>query len=396
VVLAAQAFFVSLHETVRVDARDVLGDGTRGQTEFEIMTNLLTLLRSSIAAFFDWWLRELAGLVPRRFRQRGRRERRGTVLLFGPQKSVVLERTVDGERALGSVDTHAPDHDRGLGDLLKQAKRRARPVTVRLSDELGLRKTLDLPLAAKDDLDQMLRFEMDRLTPFRADEVYFAHRVLGSDARNRRLSLELHLAPRREVDRVLTAARSFGLVPARLELAGGTEDGDRLNLLPSESGHGTREGRLNCALALFALMLAVSAVAIPLQRQRATLDELDAKAAAARAQAEESLAIRDRLDELTRSTHLLVADKTRQPLVVQVLEELTRLVPDQAYLIQLELHDQTVELHGFAATASDLIRPLEESLLFKAPQFRSPVTRDRRGGAERFHISVELISAGSP
>ena len=353
-------------------------------------------LRGSMAAALRWWLRELASLVPRRFRRPGSREPLGSVLTFGPQKSVVLERTADGERAPGSVDIDAPDHDRVLGDLLKQAKRRARPVTVRLSADLGLCKTLDLPLAAKDDLDQVLRFEMDRLTPFRADEVYFAHRVLGSDARNRRLSLELHLAPRREVDRVLTAVRSFGLVPGRLELAGGTEGGDRLNLLPGESGHGTREGRMNRALALLALMLAVSAVAIPLQHQRAIVVELNAEAAAARAQAEESLAMRDRLDELTRSAHFLMVDKTRQPPVVQVLAELTRLVPDQAYLIELELHDQTVELHGFASTASDLIRPLEESLLFEAPQFRSPVTRDRRGGAERFHISVELISAGSP
>jgi general secretion pathway protein L len=360
-----------------------------------MVSYLITSLRDSMAAALRWWLRELASLVPRRFRQPGRREGCGFVLTVGPEKSVSLGSTA-GEHALGSVDINAPDHDRGLGDLLKQAKRRARPVTVRLSADLGLCKTLDLPLAAKDDLDQVLRFEMDRLTPFRADEVYFAHRVLGSDARNRRLSLELHLAPRRKVDRVLTALRSFGLVPARLELAGGSEGGDRLNLLPGEPSQRTREGRLNRAFALLAMMLAASIVAIPLQRQRATMAELDAEAAAARAKAEESLAMRDRLDQLTKSAQFLLAYKTRQPLVVQVLDELTRLVPDQAYLIQLELHEQTVELHGFAATASDLIGPLEESPLFTAPQFRSPVTRDPRGGTERFHISVELLYRASP
>jgi general secretion pathway protein L len=369
-----------------------LRNGTRGQTEFEIMTNLLALLRSSSAALLAWWLRELAGLVPRRFRQSGRRERRGSVLIFGRQKSVLLERSAQGERALGSIDADDPDHDRRLSELLKRAKRRRRPVTVRLSDELGLRKTLDLPLAAKDDLDQMLRFEMDRLTPFRADEVYFTHRVLGSDARNRRLSLELQLAPKREIERVLEAARRFGVVPSRIELAGGAENAGMLNLLPGESGHGARESRLSRALACLALILAVSAVAIPLQRQRATVAKLQAEVTAARAEAEESLALRDRLGQLTRSAQFLVADKTRQPLVVQVLEELTRLVPDQAYIVQFELHDQTVELHGFAATASDLIGVLEQSPLFKAPQFRSPVTQDRRSGAERFHVSVELTS----
>jgi general secretion pathway protein L len=355
------------------------------------MTNLLALARGGIAAFFAWWLGELAGLVPPRFRQAARRERRGAVLAFDRTETTVLERTAEGERALGSVADGDPDHDRRLGQLLKQARRRGRAVTVRLSGELGLRKVLDLPLAAREDLEQMLRLEMDRLTPFRADEVYFAHRVLGSDAQARRLSVELQLAPRREVERALESAQSIGVVPATVQLAAGGLDAP-LNLLAGESGQRAREGRLNRALALLALALAIAAVAIPLQRQRATLAELEAQVTAARAQAEESLALRERLDRLTKSAEFLVADKTRQPMVVAVLAELTRLVPDQAYIIQLGLHDGMVELHGYARTASDLIGVLEQSPLFRTPQFRSPVTQDPRSGTERFHFSVDLTS----
>jgi general secretion pathway protein L len=353
------------------------------------MGNLLALARGGVAEFFGWWLRELAGLIPPRLRQATRRERRGAVLAFGLTGATVLERTAEGERALGSVASGAPDHDRHLAELLKQARRRGRAVTVRLGGELGLRKVLDLPLAARDDLEQMLRLEMDRLTPFRADEVYFAHRILGSDSQSRRLSVELQLAPRREVERALEASQSIGVIPAAVELADGGADAP-LNLLPGEAGQRMREGRLNRALALLALALAVAAVVIPLQRQRATLAELEAGVAAARVQAEESLALRERLDRLTKSAEFLVADKTRQPMVVAVLAELTRLVPDQAYIIQLELHDGMVELHGYATTASDLIGVLEQSPLFKAPQFRSPVTQDPRSGTERFHVSVEL------
>ena len=223
-------------------------------------------------------------------------------------------------------------------------------------------------------------------------EVYFAHRVLGSDARNRRLSVELQLAPKRELERALESARGFGIIPPRVELAAGAEGGSTLNLLPGEPVHGTRENRLRRALAIVALLLAVTAVAILLQRQRATVAKLQADVTAARAEAEESLAMRDRLEQLTRSAQFLEADKSRQPMVVRVLDELTRLVPDQAYITQLDIHDQTVEVQGFAATASDLIAVLEQSPRFKAPEFRSPVTQDRRSGAERFHVSVELVS----
>ena len=68
---------------------------------------------------------------------------------------------------------------------------------------------------------------------------------------------------------------------------------------------------------------------------------------------------------------------------------LARLVPDQAH-IQLEPARRHGTAARYAATASELIGLLDESQLFKTPQFRSPVTQDPRSGSERFHLSVEL------
>jgi general secretion pathway protein L len=356
------------------------------------MTSLLSLIRGSIAAFFSWWLAELAGLVPRRLRPAGARRRRGLVLVLGGSETVVAERSAEGERTLGSVASDAPDQDQRLRALLRQAKRRTRPVTLRLAGALGLRKTLELPLAARDDLEQLLRFEMDRLTPFRADEVHFAQRILATDLPGRRISVELQVAPRRVVEEALASAQRLGLGAARVELAPVDAGGAApLNLLGEQQG-GARESRVTRALVLLTLILAVIAVAIPLRRQQATLDDLDNRVAAARAEAEESLSLREHLDQLTRSTSFLIAEKTRRPMVTEILAELTRLVPDQAHIIQLELNEGSVQLHGYAATASDLIGLLDQSQIFKAPQFRSPVTQDPRSGTERFHLSVDLAA----
>jgi general secretion pathway protein L len=351
------------------------------------MISSIGLAREGIAAFFDWWWRELASLVPRRLRRATRREGRMLVLEFGEVESLLLERTASGERVLG---TGAPDFDQGLSALLQRRRRRA--VTVRLRPELGLCKQLELPAAARDDLQQVLRFEMDHLTPFSADEVYFAQRVLHSDASNRRISVELQLAPKRVVEQAIETARRFGVVPSRIELAEARAKGEALDLLPGAPRESAREGRLHRALGLLALVLAVIAVGIPLQRQRATVAELEAQVATAQANAEESLALREQLDQLTRSAQFLVAEKTRRAMMTEVLAELTRLLPDQAHIVQLQLQDGTVQLHGFAATASDLIGLLDQSPLFNTPEFRSPVTQDPRSGTERFHVSVELVA----
>jgi general secretion pathway protein L len=145
---------------------------------------------------------------------------------------------------------------------------------------------------------------------------------------------------------------------------------------------------------LLALLLTIVAVAIPLERQRSKLADLNDRIAASRAEAEQSSVLREQLDLLTQTGYFLLTEKARRPMATDVLAELTRLVPDEAYLSQLVLQESQVELYGSAATASDLIGLLDQSPLFRAPQFRSPVTQDVDDGAERFHLSVELAAEG--
>jgi general secretion pathway protein L len=292
---------------------------------------------------------------------------------------------------IGSATTDPEDHNAQLLALLGRASSRRQPVTLCLSGELGLRKVVNLPLAARDDLDQLLRFEMDRLTPFRADEVCFAQRIIDTDAQNRRITVELAVAPKIIVEQALQTAAAVGVVPSRLELGTPHADGRApLNLLPQQSRDSGGERRLSRALILLAVILAIVAVAIPLQRQRSTLAALTDRIALTRDAAEQSHALREQLDQLTTTGYFLLAEKNRRALATEVMAEVTRLVPDQAYLAQLTLLDGEVQLHGSAVTASDLISLLDQSPLFRAPQFRSPVTQDGGDGTERFHVSVEL------
>jgi general secretion pathway protein L len=359
------------------------------------MSSVVGLARSGLSALWSWWLAELAGMLPRRLKQVGRRERRQIVLLLNPGETVVLERTGDRARVVGAADSQASDHARHLAALLQRVNPRRQPVTVCLSGDLGLRKIISLPLAARDDLEQLLRFEMDRLTPFRAEEVYFAQRIVDTDMPNRKIMVELAVAPRSIVEQALQTARTAGAAASRVELGAARPDGRApLNLLPQEAGDAAGERRLIRALIVLALILAIVAVAIPLQRQRSKLAALTDQVAATRVEAEESHALREELDQLSRTSTFLLAEKGRRPMTTEVLADLTRLMPDQAYLAQLTLQDGEVQLHGWAATASDLISLLDQSPLFRAPRFRSPVTRDGSDGTERFHLSVELAEGG--
>ena len=357
------------------------------------MASALAQGRDLIHGFFGWWLGELAGMVPKRLRAAASGERPRLVLVVEADRARLLSTAGGGEQLLGEAPLDGEDPALRLGAALRQAGRSRRAV-VRLGRGLGLRKSLDLPLAAQTDLNQALRFDMDRITPFRADEVLFAWRVLRVDQERRRLQVELQLAPGQRADQALELATGLGLQPQRLELDEGEHGGSRLDLMPRASGR-AGASRLNRLLLLLVAALALAAVLIPLHEQRQRAAALEAEVAAARGAAEKSMQLRQTLETLSAAGNFVVRQKVASPMVAEIVAELSRVIPDQAHVVQLDLHDGGLQLHGFADQASDLIALLDESPLFHAPQFRSPVVRDPRTDKERFQIALQLAGEGS-
>ena len=365
------------------------------------MARLLAIARSGLRGFLAWWFGELADLVPARLSPRRRRDRHRLVLALDGSRIGVSEIVGDREVQLGGVDQAGPGQAAEIAALLRRARRRASPITLRLAPGMGLSKALELPLAAQDDLDQLLRFEMDRLTPFRAEDVVFAQRVLERDPEGQRMTVELQVAPRAVIEQALAVAAACRVRPTRVELsrigASGPETepaaAAALNLLPAES-EAAPAGRLNRWLALVALALMAAALAIPLQQQRWVAADLERQVAAAKAAAQQSVQLRDRLDQLDANVRFLSDQKRRIPMLTRVLAELTRVIPDQAYVEQLDVRDGELNLRGLATTPSDLIALLDQSGLFHKPEFRSPVTQDARLGLERFQLSAKVAEGG--
>jgi general secretion pathway protein L len=361
------------------------------------MAGLLELVRRGLQGFFAWWFGELAGLVPARLSPARRRERHRLVLALHERGIGVSEIVGSRERELGDVARAGPGQAAQVAGLLRRAHRRTSRITLRLAPGMGLRKALDLPLAAQDDLDQLLRFEMDRLTPFRAEDVVFAQRVLERDPERQQMRVELQVAPRIVVEQALAAAAACKVRPTRVELARPEPSGPdpdpyevpALNLLPAES-EAAPASRLNRWLALIALLLTAAALAIPLQQQRLTAADLERQIPAAKAAAQQSAQLHDHLDQLDANIRFLSEQKRRIPMLTHVLAELTRVIPDQAYIEQLDVRDGEINLRGLAATPADLIALLDRSALFNKPEFRAPVTQDPRLGLDRFQLSAKV------
>jgi general secretion pathway protein L len=362
------------------------------------MAALTTPLSFRPQRFFRWWLDELAGLLPERWRQ-GLSQ--GTPILavdlagdgltfryFHGARCDELGRVAFSERTAGAMRD-------AVGPLLHKARGRNALTALRLPIDAALRKTLEMPAVAESDLKDALFFQIDRQTPFAAEEVYFDYRVVGRDVAAKRLSAELMVVPRARVDEALTMVGRWGISPSIVAIVG---DDPRTppssNLLP-EGGNGAR-GRgwvfFNVAVTGLALALLAVAVYIPLEQKRARVEDLAAKVAEAQREAQETSALREEIEQLVEHNRFLADAKRQTPLITVILDELTRVLPDDSWVYQLDIRGPEIRVAGYSSTASNLIGLIDESPSFRTPAFRSPVTKDPRSGLERFNLSFQLES----
>ena len=269
-------------------------------------------------------------------------------------------------------------------------------VTLRLPQRIALQKVLDLPLAAEENLREVLGYEMDRHTPFKAEQVYYDYEVLGRQTEARRLRVRLTLVARSLLDDALQKITSWGIQPHCVDVADSSEIGHcKINLLPSDRRAPRRKGPgrwIKLGLAGVAAALLVAAIAIPLWRERQQAIELMQQVNKEQAEAEQVQALRTRLEKVIGESRLLIDKKMQSPVLVDVLDELTRIIPDDTWLSSVELKGSQVRIQGESSASSALIGLIEASPLFSQTSFSSPVTQNPTTGHERFQLSSNVES----
>jgi general secretion pathway protein L len=363
----------------------------------------MQLLNSSIAfqqiqrdlqGFFDWWQRELLTLVPERLRQATRFERERWILaLERDQIHASCPDRVDGPftaRAQVNLEEDLEARSRIVSELKNRDPERSE-IIVRLPPTQVLSKVFTLPLMVEENLRQVIGFEMDQQTPFKADQVYYDFEVLKKNPTTQQLTVRLTAVPRRYLDGILERLNMLGIPLDTIDVA---EASFAINLLPLERRQPRKPTlqRLNLVLGLLALLLLTAILAIPLMRKAEQEEHLQAEITAVQKEATSVSALRKQLDELTQQAGFLVEAKVNAPVVIRVLDALTHLMPDGTWLYQFELNGKEVLMQGESPTSSTLIGLLETSPLFRNVTYRSPVTQNRVTGAERFNLSAEVVT----
>lgn len=362
-------------------------------------------LQMGVQRFFRWWIGELAACLPARVRALVERERERLVVEISETDATFSHGKGDALRRLGTVslasvrgDGTPPSEQRDQVDgMLDKAGLRSVGVSIRLPRDKVLRRLVELPVAAAENLREVLGFEMDRHTPFRAGEVYYDFRIKASDARRKRITVDLVVVPKAVVDPIARLAAAWRLDLDRIEVPGGPENGEpSFDLLPprATSPGRTVGQRLNVALAALAVVLLFVAAYAPLEEKQKRLAATEASLARVQAEAAAVDAMRQQLADLVTRSRFAVEQKRDQRTVTEVLDEVTRVLPDHTWALKFGVRDDRLSVSGYSAKPSALISALEELEALAEVRFSSPVTMDQRVGSERFNLSARITGRG--
>lgn len=343
-----------------------------------------------------WWAGQMRDLLPASLLKAEFRSD-GVVATSSPDGatlSIALRRRSQ-ETPLGSFGTDAV----GTTELRRRVAlgRRTPRVILRLHAGTVLERPVTLPLATEPELDRVLAYELDRLSPFGVDEVFWTYAVERREAAAGRIHLRLALVPRAGQEVALGALRAAGLAPASLvapRASGGNWhlalDGPGAARIPPSQRRALRLATAGCAA------LALVAAALPLLRQQRALAAAEARIAAARPVVAELEAIRRRAAEREGGRDAIAAEAARLGRPLEALATLSTILPDGTFLTALALRHRVATLNGRSSASAPLIAALSADPFVRSATFTAPVTRQEgspeEGRSEVFAIRVEFGS----
>ena len=364
------------------------------------MLNLNSTIDLDFKQFLRWWKHELDFLVPEKIK-RLVTDKQGYLIVSPNGNQLALTYSCNGQsEPLATLDRN--ESAAAQFKILREKDERLTKarVILRLTSRYAIQKELNLPAAAKENLSQVVAYELDRYTPFKPEQVYFAVKRLDGANEPGQIRVMLILTTKAILDGLFDDIKAMGLSPQLADYDGSAIDLDQFddsyNLLPESLRQKTAKlpRIINSALITLTCLLLVAVIAMPVWFENQTVNALQLKAETLEKDATKVKALQKDIDATIDETRQLLAEKSAAPAVIVMLNTLSTLIKDDTWLSYAQYSDGHLQIQGESPTASTLIAVLEASELFANVRFASPVTQDAVSKLERFQITVDVIPTG--
>jgi general secretion pathway protein L len=253
-------------------------------------------------------------------------------------------------------------------------------------------RQLELPRRASEFLDGIIRSQIDRLTPWSAEDAVFGWSKPNAIA-NDRIVVTVAATARTQLTPFVQAVTGLGAesiavstIPEAAEHGGGA-----IRMLEQQTRSRIDIHRVRGALVAI-LVIAGLAAGISLGAAVVIADDLSTRQDdLSRRIGERRAALRAGLDAAANSAlSRLERRKYEDPSVVIVLDELSKVLPDHTFVTEFRFQDKTLQVVGITRDAPSLIGLIEQSPQFARATFFAPTTRSPGDQGERFNIEVHI------
>ena len=301
-----------------------------------------------------------------------------------PMTLYSLDRSSAGQTSASAVTTQFDDPAPGV-----IAQTRGGVIEIVVPAQAILERQLEpLPAESISYVDKVVYHQIETIFPWRSSDIL--HSTFIEQSADGSLDVRVRATPRSAVAPALAAATACKADEVLIFADTGDAARDHDNAIVASIGE-DKAARMNQArtiaryavygLILFTLFV-ISWTSFANFSIAGDVDGLDQAIA-------DRQAILKRRGNANDATHSrgLEAKKNAAPIVVEVLDKLSSVLPDNTYLTDLSLEGGQLRISGVSADAAGLVPLLEGSGYFKNALFYAPITRVA-GTTDRFSIET--------
>ncbi len=269
-------------------------------------------------------------------------------------------------------------------------------VVFELAPDKVVTRHLAVPVQAREFMPGIVGNQIERLSPWPLAHAIYGFHAMPSKDDARTLDVCVLITSRANIETTCDELTASGLSPDRISVR--THAGVEASLVtlwtrPMHVPQGNFQslprmvGAGLAAVVLLSMALSLSSIysanSIWSEREQVTALTNALRRHDRMSRKPQELAS---LDPAERAWDL----KENAPVVVLILDALTRAIPDSAYLTELRLENANLRIAGLAADAPSLIAALEQSHHFSEVHFFAPTIKSQDGGLYRFSIAARV------
>ncbi len=164
-----------------------------------------------------------------------------------------------------------------------------------------------------------------------------------------------------------------------------------MNLL-DKGVHKSQKTPLALTVVLLSILAALGTfwIIAPLQVEENRIEIIDREIMARKNEVKKVEALTKELEGVEKELNNIESFKSSRPMVLNLVKEMSRVLPKNTWLSRLRITDTAIEIEGSSTAATAILSKLEASPYFKKVEFTSPTFRDTRLNTDRFFIKMEI------